>query len=85
MNTTELVEAPPTRIAGLGLGTFLLLAGGGLLMLLCYLGTILRKSGRFYLRLCVAYLILLIFLLTAKRKSRWMDPSTDGHGHHVSS
>jgi len=83
--TSVLLEAPPTRIAGLGIGTFLLIAFGGLLIALCYLGTILKTSAKFYFRLCFAYLILWIFFLTAKRKSRWIDTNMDGHGsvrHH---
>jgi hypothetical protein len=68
------IEVEPIRIGSLGVGTFLILAGGILFMLLCIAGTAMKRSGRLYLSGTLLYGSLIIFLTNAKRQSRWAVP-----------
>jgi hypothetical protein len=68
------IEVEPTRIGSLGVGTFLILAGGILFVLLCIAGTAMKRSCRLYVIITLLYGSLIIFLTNAKRQSRWAVP-----------
>ncbi|KAL3806832.1 hypothetical protein ACHAXA_003304 [Cyclostephanos tholiformis] len=67
------VAVPPTRIAQMGIGSFLVLLGGAML-LLCYAGSMLAKNPTrttIQLIATVANGIMIAFLVTAERRSQW--------------
>ncbi|KAL3769847.1 hypothetical protein ACHAW5_000719 [Stephanodiscus triporus] len=67
------IAVPPTRIAEMGVGSFLVLAGGASLSL-CFAGSMLAKNPartKIQLLATAAYGILLAFLTGATRRSRW--------------
>jgi hypothetical protein len=67
------IAVPPTRIAEMGIGSFLVLAGGSLLPL-CYAGSMLAKNPRrtnIQLLATAAYALVIAFLAGAKRRSQW--------------
>lgn len=68
------IEVEPTRIGGLGVGTFLVLAGGILYILLCIAGTAISRPSRLYVIISLIYGSLLMYLTNAKRRSRWATP-----------
>ncbi|KAL7522797.1 hypothetical protein ACHAWX_007487 [Stephanocyclus meneghinianus] len=68
------IEVEPTRIGGLGVGTFLVLAGGILYILLCIAGTAISRPSRLYVIISLMYGSLLMYLTNAKRRSRWATP-----------
>ncbi|KAL3802359.1 hypothetical protein HJC23_007184 [Cyclotella cryptica] len=68
------VEVEPTRIGSLGVGTFLVLAGGIVYILLCIAGTVMKRPSRLYAMITLIYGSLLIYLTNAKRRSRWATP-----------
>ena len=73
MNSPQ-IEVEPTRIGGLGVGTFLILGGGILSTLLCLAGTAMKRPCRLYLVITLVYASLVLFLINAKRRSRWVVP-----------
>ena len=71
------IPVEPTRIGEIGVGSFLILAGGILYLLSCVVGTsFLKNPARFQLHLLstVIYGTLILFLANAKRRSRWTIP-----------
>ena len=68
------IEVEPTRIGALGVGTFLVLAGGIVYILLCIAGTAMARPSRLYVLITLFYGSLLIYLTNAKRRSRWATP-----------
>ena len=68
-----MMAVPPTRIAEMGIGSFLVLAGGASLSL-CYAGSMLTKNPartNIQLLATAAYGITLAFLAGAERRSQW--------------
>jgi hypothetical protein len=74
MDSALRIAVPPTRIAQMGIGSFLVLIGGASLSL-CYAGSMLTKNPtRIGIQLVAtaAYGIMIAFLATAERRSRWV-------------
>eukprot|EP00970_Alexandrium_tamarense_P004098 scaffold693_cov200-Alexandrium_tamarense.AAC.100 len=65
------IEVNPTRIGELGVGTFVILAGGILYLLSCIIGATLKKASRLYLITTLIYGSMITYLSFAKRRSRW--------------
>ena len=68
-----MIAVPPTRIAEIGIGSFLVLAGGASLSL-CYAGSMLVKNPartNIQLLATAAYGVIIAFLSGAKRRSPW--------------
>ena len=74
MEDGSLIEVEPTRIGALGVGTFLILAGGIIYLLLCIAGTVMKRHSQLYLVITVLYGTLILFLTNAKRRSRYAIP-----------
>ena len=74
MEDGSLIEVEPTRIGALGIGTFLILAGGIIYLMLCLAGTAMKRSSQLYLVITVLYGSLILFLTNAKRQSRYTIP-----------
>lgn len=67
------IEVEPTRIADVGIGTFLVLAGGILCTLLCIGGAmVLKQPGKLCTVATILYGGMIIYLSNAKRRSRWV-------------
>ena len=68
------IAVPPTRIAEMGIGSFLILAGGASLVLCCT-GSLLttNRTWRNSLQIVATavYGIMVAYLTSAKRRSRW--------------
>lgn len=72
------IPVEPTRIGAMGVGSFLVLAGGILLLASWAVGAAFLRddASRTRLRLVAAasYAALIAFLASAKRRSRWAVP-----------
>lgn len=68
------VEVEPTRIGALGVGTFLILSGGVLYIIACFAGTSMNRPSNLYFTITFLYATLVLFLINAKRRSRWAIP-----------
>ena len=75
-----LIPVEPTRIGEIGIGSFLILAGGVLYVLSCVIGGMFMKHPvRFQFQLITTsmYGTLIIFLVNAKRRSGWTVPEDE--------
>ena len=71
------IPVDPTRIGEIGIGSFLIIAGGILYTISCVIGgTFVKKPARFQLHLVSTsiYGAVIIWLTNAKRRSRWVIP-----------
>jgi hypothetical protein len=74
MDSASRIAVPPTRIAQMGIGTFLVLIGGASLSLCCAGSMLTRNPTRISVQLVstITYGIMIAFLATAERRSRWV-------------
>lgn len=66
---TEYISSTSLRVAGVGAGTFIVIAGFLIYIALCFVGSFLKRPGMLYSIITFIYGTLLLYLATAKRKS----------------
>ncbi|KAL9186621.1 hypothetical protein ACHAXT_005859 [Thalassiosira profunda] len=75
------IPVEPTRIMEIGIGSFLILAGGVLWALSCVFGNALIKDGtvrcKMHLLITAAYGAIILYLANAERRSRWEIPGEE--------
>ena len=70
-----LVPVPSTRIGEIGIGSFLILAGGVLFTLSCVIGPFIKDPQtrfNFHLASTGVYTTLILYLVNAPRRSKWV-------------